>query len=178
MIIGISVLLLVPMGFYIFFLMKKWKNEHHQKKLAIERAHALSQWTKKIIIERQNSNPEGPFSAPIVRIEKCKSSHSSGSGSTLGGSRSRMLSPDTMTTITEYELPLDKVWEFPRANLFLDRAIGEGAFGKVSFQIYTFTLFLYLIYSIYHGKYFSYGRTICQLFKTVVPPNSRLIGSS
>ena len=37
-----------------------------------------------------------------------------------------------MTTITEYELPVDHPWEFPRHQLVLDKVIGEGAFGKVS----------------------------------------------
>lgn len=36
-----------------------------------------------------------------------------------------------MTTISEYELPLDKDWEFPRSLLKLGEVIGEGAFGKV-----------------------------------------------
>ena len=46
-------------------------------------------------------------------------------------SRYRLASHDTMTTITEYELPIDQPWEFPRDRLVLDKVIGEGAFGKV-----------------------------------------------
>ena len=45
--------------------------------------------------------------------------------------RYRLASHDTMTTITEYELPVDHPWEFPRHQLVLDKVIGEGAFGKV-----------------------------------------------
>ena len=34
-------------------------------------------------------------------------------------------------TFSEYELPLDTQWEFPRENLVLHETVGEGAFGKV-----------------------------------------------
>ena len=67
------------------------------------------------------------FIAPIVRIEKVRSSISSANSSL----RYRLASHDTMTTITEYELPVDHPWEFPRHQLVLDKVIGEGAFGKV-----------------------------------------------
>lgn len=33
--------------------------------------------------------------------------------------------------ISEYEFPIDLNWEFPRAQLELGKALGEGAFGKV-----------------------------------------------
>ena len=68
------------------------------------------------------------FIAPIVRIEKVRTSISSANSSL----RYRLASHDTMTTITEYELPVDHPWEFPRHQLVLDKVIGEGAFGKVS----------------------------------------------
>ena len=37
----------------------------------------------------------------------------------------------TLTTVSEYELPLDPAWEFPRSDLKLCETLGEGAFGKV-----------------------------------------------
>jgi hypothetical protein len=37
---------------------------------AIANAHAVTQWTKKVIIERQNVGPESPIVAPVIRIEK------------------------------------------------------------------------------------------------------------
>lgn len=87
---------------------------------AIESAQAMTQWIKKVIVERQDSSNE--FRAPVVRIEKQRRSNFS---------RYKLTSQRTsLTTITEYELPLDD-WEFPREQLFLDRVIGEGAFGKV-----------------------------------------------
>lgn len=34
-------------------------------------------------------------------------------------------------SMSEYELPLDVDWEFPREHLQLGKSLGEGAFGKV-----------------------------------------------
>jgi fibroblast growth factor receptor 2 len=56
---------------------------------------------------------------PVVKIEKQKSAIPSGGTSV-----------DQMT-ISEYELPLDSEWEFPRSLLSLGKVLGEGAFGKV-----------------------------------------------
>lgn len=36
-----------------------------------------------------------------------------------------------MTTICEYELPMDSKWEFPRDRLILGKELGSGAFGIV-----------------------------------------------
>jgi hypothetical protein len=47
--------------------------------------------------------------------------------------RSRLGSENTtLTTISEYELPLDPDWEWPRSYLTLGQVLGEGEFGKVS----------------------------------------------
>ncbi len=49
-----------------------------------------------------------------------------------GNHRSRLGSENTtLTTVSEYELPLDPAWEFPRTDLRLGETLGEGAFGKV-----------------------------------------------
>lgn len=53
---------------------------------------------------------------PMVKIQKQKSS-----------------APVDCLTISEYELPVDPDWEFPRASLTLGKSLGEGAFGKVVF---------------------------------------------
>lgn len=44
-------------------------------------------------------------------------------------SRSRLGSE--MTSLSEYELPLDSDWELPRSKLLKGESLGEGAFGKV-----------------------------------------------
>lgn len=104
----------------------KIKREKMKKLLAIETARAavVTQWTKKVIVEKQNlantQNTQEPLLMPIVKIEKQKS-HSQ-MGTTSSGS-------DLM--ISEYELPLDTEWEIRRDMLTLGKSLGEGAFGKV-----------------------------------------------
>jgi hypothetical protein len=51
---------------------------------------------------------------PVIKIEKHRS----------------RLGTD-VTSLSEYELPLDSKWEFPRENLALGKSLGEGAFGHV-----------------------------------------------
>lgn len=53
---------------------------------------------------------------PVVKIEKQKSKYTK---------------LQDQTCLSEYELPLDPCWEFPRSNLSLSKTLGEGAFGKV-----------------------------------------------
>ena len=100
-----------------------------------------------VIVERQaaHSDPDAPIVAPVIRIEKRQSNASvenrnvtrfKNGGGNSGGSgnshRSRLGSENTtLTTISEYELPLDPDWEFPRSKLRLGSTLGEGAFGKV-----------------------------------------------
>jgi len=52
---------------------------------------------------------------PVVKIEKQKSKYTK----------------LDQACLSEYELPLDPNWEFPRENLSLGKTLGEGAFGKV-----------------------------------------------
>lgn len=47
-----------------------------------------------------------------------------------GTGRRRRFSSD-LTTASEYELPLDSKWEFPRDRLTLGKELGSGAFGVV-----------------------------------------------
>ncbi|BES89965.1 Fibroblast growth factor receptor, partial [Nesidiocoris tenuis] len=80
--------------------------------LEAERAAAITQWIKKVIVEKQCHEQDTLL--PIVKIEKQKS---------------RVANPDSL--VSEYELPLDGDWEFPRSSLELSEVLGEGAFGKV-----------------------------------------------
>lgn len=36
-----------------------------------------------------------------------------------------------LTALSEYEIPLDREWEFPRDRLTVGKTLGEGAFGVV-----------------------------------------------
>ncbi|XP_049864650.1 fibroblast growth factor receptor 3-like isoform X1 [Schistocerca gregaria] len=112
--------------FSMVCIFKKLNREKKQKLQAIEiaaRAAVVTQWTKKVIVEKQQlsnaQNTQEPLLMPIVKIEKQKSH---GQTNTSSGS-------DLM--ISEYELPLDSEWEFPRELLTLGKSLGEGAFGKV-----------------------------------------------
>ncbi|XP_011501661.1 PREDICTED: fibroblast growth factor receptor homolog 1-like [Ceratosolen solmsi marchali] len=108
----------------VIYIFHRLKREKMKKLLAIETARAavVTQWTKKVIVEKQNlvnsQNVQESLLMPVVKIEKQKSTvtaeENSGSGS-----------------ISEYELPLDSAWELPREQLTLGSTLGEGAFGKV-----------------------------------------------
>ena len=107
----------------IFFTYRRMRKERMKKMQAIASAQAITAWTKKIIVERNHltSHPDSPITAPVVRIERQPSS-----------SRLRLGSENTtLTTLSEYELPMDPDWEFPREHLSLGKTLGEGAFGKV-----------------------------------------------
>lgn len=119
-VISLVAALLFVMSIVIF---KRFKDERDQKQLAISNAKRITQWTKKVIIERQDAGGYGtdaPITAPVIHIVKQCSN------------RSRLGSENTtLTTVSEYELPLDPEWEFPRSDLVLSSVLGEGAFGKV-----------------------------------------------
>lgn len=122
----IVALVVSPLLMVLIWLLQRWRHERRQKEQAIANAHAVTQWTKKVIIERQEMGPDAPVCAPVIRIEKQKSA------ANLAACRSRLGSDNTtFTTISEYEIPLDTAWEFPREQLHLEKVIGEGAFGKV-----------------------------------------------
>ncbi|CAL7937733.1 unnamed protein product [Xylocopa violacea] len=107
----------------VIYIFHRLKREKMKKLLAIETARAavVTQWTKKVIVEKQNlvnaQNVQEPLLMPVVKIEKQKSTVAAEDSN--GGS------------ISEYELPVDSAWELPREHLNLGNTLGEGAFGKV-----------------------------------------------
>ncbi|XP_043248037.1 fibroblast growth factor receptor homolog 1-like isoform X2 [Colletes gigas] len=107
----------------VIYIFHRLKREKMKKLLAIETARAavVTQWTKKVIVEKQNlvnaQNVQEPLLMPVVKIEKQKSTVAAEDSN--GGS------------ISEYELPVDSAWELPREHLSLGNTLGEGAFGKV-----------------------------------------------
>ena len=127
---------MIPLIAFIIWLAKRWHKEHKERKLAVANAHAVTQWTKKVIIERRQNENTDEVSAPEIHIVKSRPSVNtsvSGGGPSRLSSRSRFGSQNTtLTNITEYELPLDICWEFPREQICLEKVIGEGAFGKVN----------------------------------------------
>ncbi|XP_012153433.1 fibroblast growth factor receptor homolog 1 isoform X2 [Megachile rotundata] len=107
----------------VIYIFHRLKREKMKKLLAIETARAavVTQWTKKVIVEKQNlvnaQNVQEPLLMPVVKIEKQKSTVAAEDSN--GGS------------ISEYELPVDSAWELSREHLMLGNTLGEGAFGKV-----------------------------------------------
>lgn len=113
-------------GLVVYVLNYKMQKKKVKKLIAIETAKAavITQWTKKVIVEKQNlvntQNVQDSLLLPVVKIEKQKSAVvTSGSDENSGYG------------ISEYELPLDSAWELPREQLVLGNTLGEGAFGKV-----------------------------------------------
>ena len=114
--------------------------------MAVANAQAVTQWVKKVIIERQPPQNEDEVSAPNISIVKSRSSVHIPSRLS---SRSRFGSQNTtLTNITEYELPLDISWEFPREQIILEKVIGEGAFGKVENFYFFNILLLFHIFTV------------------------------
>lgn len=103
----------------VVVVLKKLKREKMKKLLAIETARAavVTQWTKKVIVEKFQNNTSSavePLLMPVVKIEKQKTQSNNGND-----------------IISEYELPMDSEWEIQREFLCLGKTLGEGAFGKV-----------------------------------------------
>jgi hypothetical protein len=99
---------------HIIFRMERCKKKH-----AIENAHRVASWTKRVMIERQISGNE-PLLAPDVRIE------------TVRMEKSDMKDMEECSDgLSEYEFQEDSDWEFPRELLELGHTLGEGAFGRV-----------------------------------------------
>lgn len=108
----------------VIYIFHRLKREKMKKLLAIETARAavVTQWTKKVIVEKQNlvnsQSVQEHLLMPIVKIEKQKSTCAS-------------RDDNNCSAISEYELPMDSAWELHRENLILGNTLGEGAFGKV-----------------------------------------------
>ena len=54
-------------------------------------AETITQWTKKVIIERQSAHfdPDAPITAPVIRIEKQSSSTNVNNNANLSHAKSR-----------------------------------------------------------------------------------------
>ncbi|XP_025199424.1 fibroblast growth factor receptor 4-like isoform X1 [Melanaphis sacchari] len=115
--LGISFVLVIFVCI-IMLVCSQRKREKLKELVARESARnaMITQWTKKIIIEKQQmADASEPLLMPVVKIEKQKSKYTK----------------LDQVCMSEYELPLDPCWEFSRENLSLGKTLGEGAFGKV-----------------------------------------------
>ncbi|KAL0134594.1 hypothetical protein PUN28_001414 [Cardiocondyla obscurior] len=108
----------------VIYTFHRLKREKMKKLLALETARAavVTQWTKKVIVEKQKlvnaqNVIEEELLMPVVKIEKQKSTV--------------IAEDNTSDNVSEYELPLDSAWELAREYFTLGNTLGEGAFGKV-----------------------------------------------
>lgn len=70
---AVSVSLLAAVLIIMVLLMyRRFRLERIKKQQAIANGHLITQWTKKVIIERQPAHfdPSAPITAPVIRIEK------------------------------------------------------------------------------------------------------------
>ena len=119
-----GVLLFIVLAFFAIFGLlyrRRYSKNKRTKFMNLETAQCIVPCTKKVIIEQRSSNGSGEHEQeplllfPVIKIEK---------------QRSR-ITTDMTSMVSEYELPLDERWEFPRQNLVLGKSLGEGAFGHV-----------------------------------------------
>uniref|UniRef100_A0A6P7FPV5 Fibroblast growth factor receptor n=1 Tax=Diabrotica virgifera virgifera TaxID=50390 RepID=A0A6P7FPV5_DIAVI len=116
--VGIIVIFII--SFICIHFRQKIKREKREKMIAVETARAaiVTQWTKKVIIEKISNSSENiaePLLMPVVKIEKQK----------------LQVNNNDDGKVSEYELPMDSDWEIRRENLLLGKNLGEGAFGRV-----------------------------------------------
>lgn len=116
-VLGSIVLLFV--GLFLMAFQRKVMRQKRNKFMALETAHCIAPCTKKVIIEPRSLagsivGSHEPLLCPVIKIEKHRS----------------RLNTD-LTSVSEYELPLDERWEFARHSLKLGKSLGEGAFGHV-----------------------------------------------
>ncbi|XP_013773142.2 fibroblast growth factor receptor 3-like [Limulus polyphemus] len=69
---------------------------------------------KKVILEKHETDKSEQSIAPLVKIDVMQGYPSS-----------------NRTSVSEYEIPPDPLWEFPRERIVLGNVLGEGAFGQV-----------------------------------------------
>uniref|UniRef100_A0A8D2AQE6 Fibroblast growth factor receptor n=1 Tax=Sciurus vulgaris TaxID=55149 RepID=A0A8D2AQE6_SCIVU len=91
------------------------------------------QWIKHV---EKNGSKYGPDGLPYLKVLKvsAESSSSMNSNTPLVRITTRLSSAaDTpmLAGVSEYELPEDPKWEFPRDKLTLGKPLGEGCFGQV-----------------------------------------------
>ncbi|CAL1527375.1 unnamed protein product [Lymnaea stagnalis] len=94
---------------------KNKMNQRHIKRIIIMKPNDL-------YCNSKDPDAVAPLMVPQVQIV--------GGYSSSAGSRRRRLSSD-FTEVSEYQIPYDSKWEFPRERLKLGSRLGEGAFGLV-----------------------------------------------
>ena len=71
-----AISVLAPLIVFTIWLAKKWYKEKKEKKLAVANAQAVTQWTKKVIIERRSIGENGEIITPDIQIVKMRTTQS------------------------------------------------------------------------------------------------------
>ncbi|XP_052059025.1 fibroblast growth factor receptor 2-like, partial [Mytilus californianus] len=110
---GVTLVVILILLLLLFICYRRYKRVQSSKYRNVKRVIVMRQNE----INRPDKSYDGtqPLVLPTIRIEP--------------GPRRRVSSDLTM--VSEYDLPLDKHWEFKREQLSLGEPLGEGAFGQV-----------------------------------------------
>jgi len=115
--IGVAASVSVVICGLFFLLCLYYRHQSRQsikdKQEAIDNAITVAAWVKQVIVTKQFGGADDLLN-PIISIEKV-----------------RIESNDDTAHPSEFEFPVDTVWEFPRDELQILDVLGEGAFGKV-----------------------------------------------
>ncbi|XP_065556842.1 fibroblast growth factor receptor 3-like [Artemia franciscana] len=111
-IIAIAVLVVfVLFTVFAFVVCSNKRRIKRERMISLERGKmCIAPVTKKITIDYERTDSCESLLMPVIKIE-------------------RKVADDF--SASEYELPRDAKWEFPRNRLFLGKTLGEGAFGHV-----------------------------------------------
>uniref|UniRef100_A0A2C9JXG7 Fibroblast growth factor receptor n=1 Tax=Biomphalaria glabrata TaxID=6526 RepID=A0A2C9JXG7_BIOGL len=116
-IIGVSVPIIVILIIFVIIVIKQYKQKTTPNQQPIKRIIIMK--SNDLYCDNKDPDAIAPLMVPQVRIVD---------GYTSG--RRRRLSSD-FTEVSEYHIPYDSKWEFPRERLKLGQRLGEGAFGLV-----------------------------------------------
>ncbi|XP_054706808.1 fibroblast growth factor receptor 3-like [Uloborus diversus] len=88
--------------------------KHQQKRRQLSNKAIPFFVKKKIVLVPQTSGSSENLAAPLVKIQSYNLNYEASNGA-----------------LSEYELPYDPAWEFPRDQLVFGKPLGHGAFGQV-----------------------------------------------
>ncbi|GBN61010.1 Fibroblast growth factor receptor 2, partial [Araneus ventricosus] len=114
LLIGLSVGLGVCFLSVVFFILYYRRLKEEKRLRLLQSGKPLNIFLKKrVVLIPQTSDGSTNLAAPLVKIQAFDPSYENSAG------------------ISEYEVPLDPAWEFPRDQLVFGKPLGRGAFGQV-----------------------------------------------
>ncbi|XP_055933516.1 fibroblast growth factor receptor 4-like [Argiope bruennichi] len=114
LLIGLSVVLGVCLLSVICFALYYRRLKEEKRLRLLQSGKPLNMFLKKrVVLIPQSSGSSTNLAAPLVKIQAFDPSYENSAG------------------ISEYEVPLDPAWEFPRDQLVFGKPLGRGAFGQV-----------------------------------------------